>query len=133
MTTQLTAPKVGADASGPDTANRARGAVAVLTSNWVFLALVVLVVAFSVLSGGTFFNADNFRNILFNASGTILLAVGTAYLIIGGQLDLSIGSVLVFSQVIAAKTIVAVSGSAGPRKAATPMPVSPSRSASPLP
>ncbi|MFB7222817.1 ABC transporter permease [Streptomyces sp. NPDC056227] len=112
MTPHLPIPTVGADVSGPDTANRVRRAAAALTSNWVFLALVVLVVAFSVQAGGTFLNADNFRNILFNASGTILLAVGTAYLIIGGQLDLSIGSVLVFSQVIAAKTIVAVSGSA---------------------
>jgi ribose transport system permease protein len=112
MTPHLPIPTVGADVPGPDTANRVRRAAAALTSNWVFLALVVLVVAFSVQAGGTFLNADNFRNILFNASGTILLAVGTAYLIIGGQLDLSIGSVLVFSQVIAAKTIVAVSGSA---------------------
>ncbi|MBN6056682.1 ABC transporter permease, partial [Nonomuraea sp. RK-328] len=112
MTPQLSIPTVGADASGPDTGNRVRRAAAALTSNWVFLALVVLVLAFSLQAGETFFNADNFRNILFNASGTILLAVGSAYLIIGGQLDLSIGSVLVFSQVIAAKTIVAVSGSA---------------------
>ncbi|GAA3479399.1 ABC transporter permease [Streptomyces yanii] len=112
MTPHLPIPTVGADVSGPDTMKRVRRAAAALTSNWVFLALVVLVVAFSLQAGGTFLNADNFRNILFNASGTILLAVGTAYLIIGGQLDLSIGSVLVFSQVIAAKTIVAVSGSA---------------------
>ncbi|WP_406386238.1 ABC transporter permease [Streptomyces sp. NBC_01618] len=112
MTPHPPIPTVGADVSGPDSANHVRRAAAALTGNWVFLALVVLVVAFSIQAGGTFLNADNFRNILFNASGTILLAVGTAYLIIGGQLDLSIGSVLVFSQVIAAKTIVAVSGSA---------------------
>ncbi|MFE7710183.1 ABC transporter permease [Streptomyces sp. NPDC057486] len=112
MTPHLALPTADTDISGPDTASRVRRAAAALTSNWVFLALVVLVLAFSAQAGEMFLNADNFRNILFNASGTILLAVGTAYLIIGGQLDLSIGSVLVFSQVIAAKTIVAVSGSA---------------------
>ncbi|WP_328946322.1 ABC transporter permease [Streptomyces sp. NBC_00250] len=112
MTPHLPTPTIGTDASGPDLANRVRRTAAALTSNWVFLALVILVLAFSVQAGATFFNVDNFRNILFNASGTMLLAVGTAYLIIGGQLDLSVGSVLVFSQVIAAKVIVAVSGSA---------------------
>lgn len=112
MTAHVPTSTVGADASGPDIANRPRRAVAALTGNWVFLALVVLVLAFSVQAGDTFFNADNLRNVLFNASGTILLAVGTSYLIIGGQLDLSIGSVLVFSQVVAAKTIVALAGSA---------------------
>lgn len=81
-----------------------------LTSNWVFLALVVLVALFAIKAGGTFFNLDNFRNILFNASSTMLLAVGTAFLIIGGQLDLSIGSVLVFGQVIGAKVTVALTG-----------------------
>jgi ribose transport system permease protein len=73
---------------------------------------VVLIAFFSFKAGGQFFNVSNFRDIVFNASGTMLLAVGAAYLIIGGQLDLSIGSVLVFSEVIAAKVVVAMSGSA---------------------
>ncbi|MFJ9824720.1 ABC transporter permease [Streptomyces sp. NPDC101160] len=107
MTSNLTT----APAPSPDTTRIQRAAAAV-TGNWVFLALVVLVAAFAVMAGGTFFNADNFRNILFNASGTMLLAVGTAFLIIGGQLDLSVGSVLVFSQVVSAKVMVALSGSA---------------------
>lgn len=89
---------------------RTRRAAGALTGSWVFLALIVLVVFFSVMAGTTFFAADNFRNIAFNASGTMILAVGTAFLIIGGQLDLSIGSVLVFSEVIAAKVIVAMAG-----------------------
>jgi ribose transport system permease protein len=90
--------------------SRMRGVLTTLTGNWVFLALVLLVVVFSLSSGSTFFAVSNFRNILFNASDTMLLAVGTAFLIIGGQLDLSIGSVLVFSQVIGAKVVVWVSG-----------------------
>ncbi|MEW9522116.1 ABC transporter permease [Streptomyces tubercidicus] len=94
----------------PGAGSGARRAAAAVTGNWVFLALVVLVAFFAVRAGGTFFNADNFRNIAFNASGMMLLAVGTAFLIIGGQLDLSIGSVLVFSQVIGAKVIVATAG-----------------------
>jgi ribose transport system permease protein len=95
------------ESTGPNTARRV---VATLTSNWVFLALMVLVAFFSVKAGTTFFAVDNFRNILLNASGTMLLAVGTAFLIIGGQLDLSIGSVLVFSEVVGAKVTVNLAG-----------------------
>ena len=112
MTPLLSAPAT-APGTAPESggASRARRLAAAATGNWVFLALVILIAFFSVQAGGTFFSADNFRNILFNASGTMLLAVGTAYLIIGGQLDLSIGSVLVFSEVIGAKVIVAMAGS----------------------
>lgn len=104
-----------ATAGPPEPADRTRGRrlAEAVTGNWVFLALVVLVAFFGVKAGQPFFNVDNFRNILFNASGTMLLAVGTAFLIICGQLDLSIGSVVVFSQVIAAKAIAAMAGPAG--------------------
>jgi len=104
---------LAASPSAPSTlTTQLRRGLGLLTSNWVFLALVVLVALFSAKAGTTFFDVNNFRNVLFNASGTMLLAVGTAFLIIGGQLDLSIGSVLVFSEVIGSKAIVSWSGSA---------------------
>jgi len=83
-----------------------------LTGNWVFLALLAVIVVFAAWGGSTFLSLSNFRDILWNSTTIILLAVGTAYLIIGGQLDLSIGSVLVFSAVVGAKIIVALSGTA---------------------
>ncbi|WP_432144085.1 ABC transporter permease [Streptomyces sp. bgisy084] len=110
MTGTLTAPPRAPEEKA--TADRARRIATTVTGNWVFLALIVLIVYFSVTAGDRFLDINNFRNVLFNASGTMLLAVGTAFLIIGGQLDLSIGSVLVFSEVIGAKVIIAVSGSA---------------------
>jgi ribose transport system permease protein len=113
MTQQLTTAPAPSPSPSPqaDGASRIRRAGRALTGNWVFLALVVLIVFFSVKAGGTFLSTGNFSDILFNASGTMIMAVGTAFLIIGGQLDLSIGSVLVFSEVIAAKVIVAMAGS----------------------
>lgn len=109
MTTTMTAP-MPTPTEESQVTNRVRRIATALTSNWVFLSLVVLIAFFSVKAGGTFLDVNNFRDIAFNASGTMLLAVGTAYLIIGGQLDLSIGSVLVFSQVVGAKVIVAMAG-----------------------
>lgn len=81
-----------------------------LTSNWVFLALIVIIVVFTILGGSTFFSASNAADMLRNNSSIILLAVGMTFLIVGGQLDLSIGAVLVFSSVVGAKVIVALAG-----------------------
>lgn len=90
-----------------------RRALIALTGNWVFLALIGVIVVFALWGGHTFLSVSNFRDILWNSTTIILLAVGTAYLIIGGQLDLSIGAVLVFSSVIGAKIIVKLSGTPG--------------------
>ncbi|MDQ2851797.1 MAG: ABC transporter permease, partial [Actinomycetota bacterium] len=92
----------------------AQQVISVLTGNWVFLALIAVTAVFAVWGGGTFLSVSNFRDILWNSSTIILLAIGTSFLIIGGQLDLSIGSVLVFSSVVGAKVIVMISGTAGP-------------------
>lgn len=87
-----------------------RKTIDIITGNWVFLALIVLVVVFTIAAGTTFFSFSNLAGLLNNNAGLFLLAIGAAYLIIGGQLDLSIGSVLVFSSVIGGKVLLAVSG-----------------------
>ncbi len=94
--------------------------VAAVTGNWVFLALLGVIVVFAFWGGTTFFSVSNFRDILWNSTSIILLAVGTAYLIIGGQLDLSIGSVLVFSSLVGAKIVIAASGTVDPGTGTAP-------------
>lgn len=83
-----------------------------VTGNWVFLALVVIIAFFGIKGGSAFFSFDNLSLMLANNSVVILLAIGMTFLIIGGQLDLSIGSVLVFSSVVGAKVIVGLAGTA---------------------
>lgn len=74
--------------------------------------LVAIVIAFSVLSpSGTFFAADNFKNIALDASEILILAVGMTLLLVAGALDLSVGSLVIFTAVVSAKVIVAVVGS----------------------
>ncbi|WP_320669478.1 ABC transporter permease [Patulibacter defluvii] len=80
----------------------------------VFTALVGVIVAFSVINGGEFANADNFRNIGLDVAITLVLAVGITYVIITAGFDLSVGSVLVFSGVVAMKAMGAVGGSGWP-------------------
>ncbi len=76
----------------------------------IFLVLVVIVIIFSALAPDTFAQWSNFRLIIQNASILAVLAVGMTYVIITAGIDLSIGSVLVFSGVVAAMVMRELGG-----------------------
>jgi ribose transport system permease protein len=76
----------------------------------IFVVLLTLIVFFSVLLPGRFLTLFNVRSMGITASIIALLAIGETYVIIGGGIDLSIGSVLVFAGVVAAKAMAAVGG-----------------------
>ena len=79
-------------------------------SVWILGVLVVIVVFFSVAAGGKFLSASNFSLISQNVAVWAVLGVGMTFVIITSGIDLSIGSVLVFSSVVAAKVMEAVGG-----------------------
>jgi ribose transport system permease protein len=76
--------------------------LAAATSTWIFLVLVVIIAIFSILNFEAFASVFNLRNIMIDASTLLIVAVGMTFVIITGGIDLSVGSVLVFSQVVAA-------------------------------
>jgi ribose transport system permease protein len=82
-----------------------------ISDSWLYVALLGIVIGFWVWGGSGFFALENFRNILFDTSVIAMLAIGMAYLIIAGHFDLSVGSILIFSSVVAAKVMVALAGS----------------------
>ena len=71
---------------------------------------MALIVVFSLLSFNEFFAVANARNIATDAAVLLVLAVGATYVIITAGIDLSVGSVLVFSGVVAAKLMNEVGG-----------------------
>jgi len=81
-----------------------------LQSVWILGVLVVIVVLFSLAAGGKFLSTSNFSLISQNIAVWAVLGVGMTFVIITSGIDLSIGSVLVFSSVVAAKTMEAVGG-----------------------
>ena len=81
-----------------------------ISESWLFLALLGIIVGFWIWGGSGFFALENFRNILFDTSVIAMLAIGMAFLIIAGHFDLSVGSILIFSSVVAAKVMVALAG-----------------------
>jgi ribose/xylose/arabinose/galactoside ABC-type transport system permease subunit/ABC-type branched-subunit amino acid transport system ATPase component len=87
-----------------------RRAIPGLSSAFIFVILAGLVIAFSIMEGTAFLSAENFLTIGEDASELLLLAVGETFVIITAGIDLSVGSILVLSSVIAAQTMVALSG-----------------------
>jgi ribose transport system permease protein len=81
-----------------------------LQSVWILGVLVVIVVLFSLAAGGKFLSTSNFSLISQNIAVWAVLGVGMTFVIITSGIDLSIGSVLVFSSVVAAKIMQAVGG-----------------------
>ncbi|WP_236048825.1 ABC transporter permease [Paractinoplanes ovalisporus] len=81
-----------------------------MQSVWILGVLLVIVAAFSVAAGTKFLSTSNFSLISQNIAVWAVLGVGMTFVIITSGIDLSIGSVLVFSSVVAAKIMEAVGG-----------------------
>lgn len=71
----------------------------------VLLALVLSVVFFTAAKPGSFATSANLQNLTKDAAVLLILSVGVTYVTVMGMFDLSIGSVLVFSQVAAVRVM----------------------------
>ncbi len=67
-----------------------------------FVALLAIVLIFTVITEGDFLKVDNLVNVLRFSSVFIIMGVGMTFVIIAGGIDLSVGSVFAFASVIAA-------------------------------
>jgi ribose transport system permease protein len=81
---------------------------------WLFSALVVLIVFFSLAApSGTFLTVFNAQTLGTDASTLLILATALTLVIVSGGLDLSVGSVMTFGSVIGLITMRAVSDGGG--------------------
>ena len=81
-----------------------------LQAFWILGVLIVICLFFTVIAGDRFLSAGNFSLISQNVAVWAVLGVGMTFVIITSGIDLSVGSVLVFSSVIAAKVMEALGG-----------------------
>lgn len=68
-------------------------------------ALILIWLFFHWQTGGTFLSSGNLSNLMLQTSVTGILAVGMLMLIVAGQIDLSVGSVLALAGGVAAITL----------------------------
>jgi ribose transport system permease protein len=76
----------------------------------VVLVLLLIIAAFSVVAPDTFLTFFNLRNVMINVSLFAILGVGMTFVIITAGIDLSIGSMLVFSSVVSIKVMQIIGG-----------------------
>src|SRR5262245_8598193 len=76
----------------------------------VLAVLLALMLAFTIAKPDNFATVPNLQNLARDAAVLLILCVGITYVTVMGMFDLSIGSVLVFSQVVALKTMGAIGG-----------------------
>jgi ribose transport system permease protein len=112
MIDTATPPPDATEPAQPPTPSLARRVVLEMDrrNSWVFVALLVLIATFSVLAPDAFPTIANFRNIALDVSILLVIAVGATLVIVARGIDLSVGSVVIFSAVIGAKVMLALGG-----------------------
>jgi ribose transport system permease protein len=108
-------PEAAADVPETLPSGSSRLARLALTSTPLYVAGAVLVLAlvFAAMTSGAFLNLSNLQSIGRNSAGLVLLAIGLAFVLGAGHIDLSVGSTLVVSSVVAAKITAALTSSTG--------------------
>lgn len=111
MTTQHDAPDVMSDVDSPIEIGRRSMSARMLSANtfWIGLVLIALCIVFTVLAPSVFPTLFTARTLLIETSVLLVLAVGMTFVIITAGIDLSVGSVLIFSGMVAGKTMEALS------------------------
>ena len=89
---------------------RRRARMRVLNSSptWMLGVLIAIFIVFSILSPSAFPTSANVHNIVLDAATLMVMAVAMTYVMVAGGFDLSIGSVLVFANVCAAKVMLSM-------------------------
>jgi putative multiple sugar transport system permease protein len=72
----------------------------------LLFALIAIMVFFQIVTGGTLLRAVNVTNLLLQNSYIIIMALGMLVVIVSGNIDLSVGSVMGFIGALAAVMIV---------------------------
>lgn len=73
----------------------------------IMMAVLVLIcLGFSALTGGTFTSARNLSNLCLQASATGVVAIAVVWVLVAGQIDLSIGSFVGFMGALGAMLMV---------------------------
>ena len=72
----------------------------------MLLALLLIMIFFQIVTGGTLLKPVNITNLFLQNSYIIIMAIGMLLVIVAGHIDLSVGSVLGFVGALAAVMIV---------------------------
>jgi D-xylose transport system permease protein len=98
VTSEAGAPKQ-ASGLGAEIGSRFRNNIQTYT---IILALIAIWILFAVLTNGSFLSAQNISNLFRQMTVTSFLAIGMVFVIVTGNIDLSVGKLAGFVSVVAA-------------------------------
>jgi putative multiple sugar transport system permease protein len=96
-------PRGNGAAGGPDPVYRLSLNI---RQSGIYVAFALIVVLFTVLTGGDLLQPQNISNIVVQNSYILILAIGMILVIISGHIDLSVGSVVAVTGAVAAVLMV---------------------------
>jgi ribose transport system permease protein len=104
----------GAEAAGTGvTAGRVAKRLLTANESWTILALIIIMAFFEIKRPTEFLTANDLSLIAENASPLLVMAVGQTFVILTAGIDLSCGSVLILSSVVADEYYLHHGGGAG--------------------
>ncbi|WP_052665038.1 multiple monosaccharide ABC transporter permease [Nitriliruptor alkaliphilus] len=77
-----------------------------LRQSGIYVAFVAIVAFFAVLTSGVLLSPGNLSNIVLQYSYILILAIGMVIVIIGGHIDLSVGSVVALTGAVSAVLVI---------------------------
>lgn len=77
-----------------------------LRQSGIYIAFVVIVGFFAILTDGVLLSPGNLTNIVLQYSYILILAIGMVIVIIGGHIDLSVGSVVALTGAVSAVLVI---------------------------
>jgi len=77
-----------------------------LRQSGIYVAFVAIVALFTVLTDGVLLSPGNITNIVLQYSYILVLAIGMVIVIIGGHIDLSVGSVVALTGAVSAVLVI---------------------------
>ncbi|ABS04408.1 putative multiple sugar transport system permease protein [Kineococcus radiotolerans] len=77
-----------------------------LRESGIYIAFVVVVLLFAVLTDGLSLSPGNITNIVLQYSYVLVLAIGMLIVIVAGHIDLSVGSVVALTGAVSAQLVI---------------------------
>ncbi|MFU8876055.1 multiple monosaccharide ABC transporter permease [Micromonospora sp. SL4-19] len=77
-----------------------------LRQSGIYVAFVVIVALFAILTDGVSLSPGNITNIVLQYSYILVLAIGMVIVIVGGHIDLSVGSVVALTGAVSAVVVI---------------------------
>lgn len=99
-------PGAGAAALHSGTSDLRRLLAGNVRQSGIVIAFVAIVALFAVLTGGVSLSPGNITNIVLQYSYILVLAIGMVIVIVGGHIDLSVGSVVALTGAVAAVLVI---------------------------